>query len=87
MANSRRPTQQRSRHQRVYLRCAQCGADPEAKTGSTDSGLMEHMGHKHDGQPLILESVAQLRQLDRAACRICDTATRDFLVGDIFQDR
>ena len=62
--NSRRPTEQRSRHQRDHFRCAQCGADPEACTGSTDSGLMEHMG---------ISKVTQLRQLDRAACVICGT--------------
>ena len=30
MTNPRRPTQQRPRRQRAYLRCAQCGADPHA---------------------------------------------------------
>ena len=34
---------------------------------------MGHMGQKHGDQPLIQESVAQLRQLDRAACVICGT--------------
>ena len=62
-----RPTQQRSRHQRAYLRCAQCGADPEAYAGSTDTGLMGHMEQERGSQPLVQESVAQLRQLDRAA--------------------
>ena len=63
----------------------------------------EHMSQKHGGQPLTQESVAQLRQLDRAACVICGTirsrrgnrcnhckagtATRDIIVGDIFQER
>ena len=37
MPSSRRPTQQRSRHQRDYLRCAQCGSDPEACVGGSDS--------------------------------------------------
>ena len=58
----------------------------------------------HDGLRVSLqESVAQLRQLDRAACVLCDTIrswrchrcshcrrntpTRDIIVGDIFQDR
>ena len=71
--NFRRPTQQRPRHQRAFLQCAQCGADPLAYTGNSDSDLMEHMSPKHGGQPLTQESVAQLRQLDRAACVICGT--------------
>ena len=33
-----RPTQQRSRHQRAFLLCAQCGADPQAHVGNTDNG-------------------------------------------------
>ena len=61
------------------------------------------MGHKHGGQAFLQESVAQLRQLDRAACVFCgtirsrrgnrcdhckkDTATWDIAVGDIFQHR
>ena len=69
--NSREPTQQRPRHQRALLHCAQCGADPHAYTGHTDGGLMEHMRHKHGSQTLTQESVAQLRQLDRAAFVIC----------------
>ena len=73
MHNSRRPTQPRTRQQREYLRCAQCGSDPEAYIGSTDSGLMTHMRHKHGGQHLLQESVAQLRQLGRAACVFCGT--------------
>ena len=36
-------------------------------------GLMVHMVQKLGGQQLIQESVAQLRQLDRAACVLCDT--------------
>ena len=102
MPNSRRPSQQRSRHQRYYLRCGHSGAEPGVYTGSADSGVMWHTGQKHGGHPL-LQSVAQLRQLDRAACEICgtirsrrrnrcnqcraDTRTRDVLVGDMFPDR
>ena len=101
MPNPRRLSQERSRHQRAFLWCAQCGADPQAFVGSTDPGLMIHMGQKHGGQSLIRESVAELRQLDRAACVICgtirsrrgnhcnhcraDSATRDIFVGDVFQ--
>ena len=47
---------------------SQCGSDPEVYTRNTDHGIMMHMVQKHGGQPLIQESVAQLRQLDRAAC-------------------
>ena len=36
-------------------------------------GLMLHMVQKHGGQRLLPESVAQLRNLDRAACIACDT--------------
>ena len=56
MPGSRRPSQQR-----CSMRCG------PARLGS-DEGLVVHMGQKHGGQPLIQESVAQLRQLDRAAC-------------------
>ena len=96
MPNSRRPTQQRPRHERAYLRCAQCGADPHTFSGGSDNRLMIHMGRKHGGQSRIQESVAQLRQLGRTIrsrrgnrCNHyrADTATRDILVGDIFQDR
>ena len=68
--NSRRPTQQRPRHQRPFIQCGQCGADPHAYTGHADSGLIGHMCQKHGGQPLAQESVAQLRQLGRGACVI-----------------
>ena len=44
--NSRRPTQQLVRQQRAYLRCAQCGADPQAHVGHTDSGFMTHISLK-----------------------------------------
>ena len=56
-----------------HLRCAQCGPDPAAFTGATDHGLMLLMVQKHGGQQLTQESVAQLRNLDRAACEACDT--------------
>ena len=36
-------------------------------------GLMLHMFQKHGGQQLVQESVAQLRNLDRAACVARDT--------------
>ena len=77
MPNTRRHTQQQSRHQRAFLQCAQCGADPHAYTGHTDSGLMGHHGAQESEtrRPTqhIQESVAQLRQLDRAACVTCGT--------------
>ena len=76
MPNSRRPTQQRSRHQRAYLRCTQCGAEsgkPGAYAGNTDTGLMGHMGQKHGSHPSKQESVSQLRQVVRAACVTCGT--------------
>ena len=66
-------TQQRPRQQRANLQCAQCGADPQAYTGHTDNVLTAHMRQKHGGRTITPESVAQLRQLDRAACVICDT--------------
>ena len=49
-----------------------CGLDPEVCKGTSDQGLMLHMVQKHGGQQLIQESVAQLRQLHRAACVLCD---------------
>ena len=83
--------------------CAQCDSDLEAYIGSTESGLMMHMGQKHGGQQLSQESVAQLRQLDWAAfvfcgtvrsrwgnrCNHCktDTATQNMKVGHVFQNR
>ena len=80
---------------RDALRCAQCGSDPEAFTGSTDHGLVLHMVQKHKGQQLIQESVAQFRQLDRAACVGASAGVtakktpppRDSTVGCIFLDR
>ena len=84
LPDSWRPTQQRSRQQRDYFRCAQCGSDPEAYVGGSDSGLMGQVGHKHGGQPLPQESAAQLRH----AAHHCkkDTATWDIVVDDIFPD-
>ena len=100
-AQTRRETQYRAAG--LHYARSQCGLDPEAYVGSTDSGFMEHMEHGHGRQPLIQESVAQFRQMDRAACVTggtvrsrrgnrcnhctADIATRDTLVGDIFQDR
>ena len=52
MPNSRRLTQPRSRRQRHYFRCGQCGADPEVYTGNSDRGLTMHMVQKHCGQHL-----------------------------------
>ena len=49
MPNSRRPSKPRARQQQEYLRCAQCGPDPEALKGATDHGLMLHMVQKHGG--------------------------------------
>ena len=37
---------------------------------------MTHMSQKHGGQTLTAESIAQLRQLDRAACVICVLSDR-----------
>ena len=59
------------------------------------------VSQQHGSQQITQESVAQLRQLDRAACVICGTirsrrgsrcnhcktASRDINVGDVFQDR
>ena len=67
MPNTRRPTQQLSRHQTAFLQCAQCGVDPHAHTRHAGGGLVGHTSQKHGGQTLTQESVAQLRQLDRAA--------------------
>ena len=101
--NSLRPTQPQARQQRDYRRCAQCGAGPEVRAGSTDHGLTMHTGQKRGGQQLSQGSVAQVRQLGRAACVFCgtirsrrsnrcslckkNTATRDITDGDVFQDR
>ena len=69
-------TQQQPRHLRAFLRCAERGAGPHAIFGGSDNGLMVHMGQKRGGQSLIQESVAQLRQLGRAACVICIAARK-----------
>ena len=103
MPNSRRPTQQRVRQQRAYFQCPQCGADPHAHVGHSDSGLVAQMSQKHGGQTLTPGSVAQLRQIDLAACVICgavrsrrgnrcnhcraDTATRVLVIENVSQDR
>ena len=75
------PTQQRdsrrlprsNQQPKEYLRCAQCGPDPAARKASSDQGLLQHMGQKHEGQQLLPESVGQLRRLDRAACVVYGT--------------
>lgn len=84
------------------LRCRMCaGADAfQARDGR---GLLLHMVRMHLGQPLNAEAVAQLRHLDKGACRICGTirartypycsecgcatATRPVQLGDSIPDR
>ena len=86
-------TQPRSRQLRDYLRGAQCGSDPEVYIGNFRSMVASNW----------FKRVAQLRQLDCAACVFCDTSrsqrcnrcshckkdtpTRDITVGDVLQDR
>ena len=74
MLHARRPAQTRARQQQQeYLRCARCGPDPAAFKGATVHGLVLHMVQKHGGPQVFPESVAQLRNLDRAACVARDT--------------
>ena len=103
MPNSRKPPQARPKQQpRGNFRCAQRGPDPSAFRRASDHGLMLHMVQKHGFFQLIQESVAKLRNLDRAACVDCDTIRsqrcrrcnfcgsdtplRDLIFGDTFQD-
>ena len=84
------------------LRCTMCqDADPYHAADSR--GLMQHLVRAHLGQPLLAETVAQLRGLGREACRICSsirartnprcttcgcaTATRPLQLGDVIPDR
>ena len=73
----------------VFLQCAQRGTDPQADIGCSDLGLMTHMGQKTGRHTLTLESIAQIRTRRGHRCNHCpvDTATRYFVVGNIFQDR
>ena len=78
MPSSRRPTQERVRQQRAYLQCAQRGADPQAYVGL--------------GQGFHDTSVCDMRLSDCAQDIVAitaerDTATRDLVIGNIFQDR
>ena len=95
MPNSRRPTQQRSRKQRDYLRCAV----PEAYVGGSDSGP-----HGTYGPQARKPAFATRRCCSAPTTRLCilwhhsiatgnrcnhckkDTATRDVIAGNIFQD-
>ena len=74
MRNTQRPPRPKQ-EPKEYLRWAECGPDPPSHKASTDQVSMQHMGQKHGGQQLLPESVAQLRQLDRAACAVCGTIT------------
>eukprot|EP00973_Karenia_brevis_P001906 258911-Karenia_brevis.AAC.1 len=84
------------------LRCTMCdGAD--AFQAQDSRGLLLHMSRAHLGQQLRAETVAQLRHLDKAACRVCSgirarltpwcqhcrctTATRPLQLGDSLPDR
>lgn len=96
-----RPRRERQEPWRL-LTCTMCqGAD--AFQARDSRGLMQHMVRSHLGQPLLAETVAQLRALDKVACRICAsirsdtdprcrhcncaTATRPLQLGDSVPDR
>ena len=68
---TRRSRQQMSNESTVLLRCAMCGPGPGAYQGSDSRGLMQHLCRSHLGHELSAEAVAQLRALDKVACRIC----------------
>ncbi len=84
------------------LRCRMCTGDG-AFQAQDSRGLMQHLVRAHLGQQLTAEAIAQLRHLDKAACRICSsirarttphcshcgcaTATRPLQLGDSIPDR
>ena len=84
------------------LRCTMCDG-PDAFQALDSRGLMQHLARAHLGQVLRPEAIAQLRALDKAACRICGgirarltphcshcgcaTATRPLQAGDSVPDR
>ena len=97
----------RSHHQMnggppVLPRCALCGPGPGAYQVADSRGLLQHLCRSHMGQMLTAEAVAQLRSLDKVACRICGrfrarttptcstcgvaTSTRALRIGDIIPD-
>ena len=82
--------------------CALCGPGPGAYQVADSSGLLQHLCRSHMGQMLTAEAVAQLRSLDKVACRICGrfrarttptcstcrvaTSTRALRLGDVIPD-
>ena len=70
------PSRRRSRAEAsartpAILRCAMCGPAAGAYQAADDRGLRQHMCRVHLGQALTAEAVAQLRSLDKVACRFC----------------
>ena len=47
--------------------------DAHVFTGKDSRGLVQHLVRVHLGQTLNVETAAQLRQLDKAACIICNS--------------
>ena len=86
----------------MLLRCTMC-QNADAFQARDSRGLMQHLARTHLGQALREDMVAQLRALDKEACRICSsirarttphcttcgcaTATRPLQLGDIVPDR
>jgi hypothetical protein len=98
----RRRREQVASQQRDVLRCRMC--DGACAYHAQDSrGLLQHLVRMHLGQSLTAEAIAQLRSLDKVACRVCAsirartsmqcshcecaTATRPLQLGDIVPDR
>ena len=84
------------------LRCTMCQS-ADAFQARDSRGLMQHIVRAHLGQPLLAETIAQLRALGKEACRVCAsirarstphcnscgcaTPTRPLQLGDIVPDR
>ena len=82
------------RQTRAFLRCAQCGADPEAYVGSTDRKNKVRFCSSLRASPaapaghLCPRGCGTTRTRRATHCNTCrrNRATRDLVEGDIFQD-
>ena len=102
-ANARRLRRRRDGTAASQLLCCTMCQSADAFQATEGRGLMQHIVRAHLGQPLLAETVAQLRALGREACRICAsirarttphcthcgvaTPTRPLQLGDVVPDR
>ena len=99
----RRVRRRRSAPNQGQLLCCSMCQSADAFQAHDSRGLMQHIVRTHLGQPLLPETVAQLRALGRVVCRVCAsiraattphcgtcgcaTPTRPLQLGDVVPDR